>query len=197
LVKNPEAVEIFKETELRVKSMSLIHEQLHSRKEFGSVDLADYIKRLAPQLLASYSRGGSVSLRLDLEPTEMTLDRSIPCGLILNELITNALKYAYPNGKGEIVVSLASHSGDVMLTVSDSGAGLPVDFDWRKSKSLGMTILQALTKQLHGKLEVGPPPGAVFTLRIPSESRRDAPDHHHSFVPHPGPQQLPVVATGP
>jgi two-component sensor histidine kinase len=196
LVKHHEAVEIFKETELRVKSMSLIHEQLYSQKEFGSVDLADYIKRLAPQLLASYAGGGSVSLRLDLEPTELTLDRSIPCGLILNELITNALKYAYPNGNGEIVVSLSSRSGDVTLRVSDSGAGLPADFDLRKSKSLGMTIVQALTKQLHGKLEVGPPPGAVFTLQIPVDSRRDASDHHHSLAPNPPPQQQPIVAAG-
>jgi two-component sensor histidine kinase len=197
LVKHHEAVEIFKETELRVKSMSLIHEQLYSQKEFGSVDLADYIKRLAPQLLASYAGGGSVSLRLDLEPTELTLDRSIPCGLILNELITNALKYAYPNGNGEIVVSLSSRSGDVTLRVSDSGAGLPADFDLRKSKSLGMTIVQALTKQLHGKLEVGPPPGAVFTLQIPGDSRRDASDHHHSLAPVPLSQQQPIVAARP
>jgi two-component sensor histidine kinase len=197
LVKHREAVENFKEAELRVKSMSLIHEQLYSQKEFGSVDLADYIQRLAPQLLASYEGGGRVGLRLDLEPTKLTLDQSIPCGLILNELITNALKYAYPNGKGEIFVSLSSRSGDVTMTVSDSGAGLPVDFDWRKSKSLGMTIIQALTKQLHGKLEVGPPPGAAFTLRIPIDSRRDAPDHHHSSAPHPAPQQPPVVAAGP
>ena len=107
-----------------------------------------------------------MSLRLDLEPTELTLDRSIPCGLILNELITNALKYAYPNGNGEIVVSLSSRSGDVTLRVSDSGAGLPADFDLRKSKSLGMTIVQALTKQLHGKLEVGPPPGGEPTAKV-------------------------------
>jgi two-component sensor histidine kinase len=197
LVKHREAIEKFKETEHRVKSMSLIHEQLHSQTEFGSVDVADYIRRLAPQLLASYDRGGSVRLRLDLEPTELTLDRSIPCGLILNELITNALKYAYPNGKGEIVVSLSSHSGDVTMTVSDSGAGLPVGFDWRKSKSLGMTIVQALTKQLGGKLEVGPAPGAAFTLRIPSDSPRDAADRNRSSAAQPAPRQLPIVAAGP
>jgi len=114
----------------------------------------------------------------------------------MNELITNALKYAYPKGKGEIVVSLSSDAGDVKMTVSDSGAGLPVDFDWRKSKSLGMTIVQALTKQLNGKLEVGPPPGAVFTLRIPSDARRSTPDRYSSSVAQRTPQQGPPVPAG-
>jgi two-component sensor histidine kinase len=196
LVKHRETVDKLKDTEHRVKSMALIHEQLYNQKDIGSVDFADYIQRLAPRLLSSYERADPVSLRLDLEPTKLTLDRSIPCGLILNELITNALKYAYPKGKGEIVVSLSSDAGDVKMTVSDSGAGLPVDFDWRKSKSLGMTIVQALTKQLNGKLEVGPPPGAVFTLRIPSDARRSTPDRYSSSVAQRTPQQGPPVPAG-
>jgi hypothetical protein len=92
----------------------------------------------------------------------------------VNELITNALKYAYPNSKGEILVRLSSDSENVTITVSDAGVGLPSDFDWKKSKTLGMTIIHALTKQLDGNLEIGPPPGATFTLRIPQESRKDA-----------------------
>lgn len=174
LIEDPRAVEKLKDTEQQVRSMAMIHEQLYSQKEISLVDLADYIQKLTPQLLSSYEQSALISLRLDLSPTALTLERSIPCGLIVNELITNALKYAYPNSKGEILVRLSSDSENVTITVSDAGVGLPSDFDWKKSKTLGMTIIHALTKQLDGNLEIGPPPGATFTLRIPQESRKDA-----------------------
>jgi two-component sensor histidine kinase len=92
--------------------------------------------------------------------------------LILTELITNALKYAYPEGKGEIVVRLSSDPSAVELTVSDTGVGLPDDFDLKNAGSLGLTIVKALVKQIGGSLEVGPPPGCVFTVRIPRESEK-------------------------
>jgi len=161
--------EKLKDTEQRVKSMALIHEQLYSQKEITFVDLADYVQKLAPQLLTSYERSNSISLRLELASTTLDLERAIPCGLILNELITNALKYAYPDGKGEILIRLASNLGDISLTVADQGVGLPVGFDRKQSKSLGITIVQALVKQLGGKLEIGPSPGTEITLRIPRE----------------------------
>jgi len=168
------SAERLKDTEQRVKSMALIHEQLYHQKEITSVDLAEYIHKLVPQLLASYDRGDSISLRLDLAPTALTLNRSIPFGLILNELITNALKYAYPDGKGEISVRLASDADEISLTVADQGIGLPVNFDWKKSNSLGMTIIQALVKQLGGEIAFASRPGVRITLRIPKEAETPA-----------------------
>jgi len=168
-IEDRKVAEKLKDTEQRVKSMALIHEQLYNQKEITSVDLADYIQKLAPQLLASYERSDSVSLRLDLAPATLTLERAIPCSLILNELVTNALKYAYPDTKGEILVQLASDSNDISLTVADWGAGLPVNFDSKKSKSLGITIVQALARQLGGDIEFGASPGTEITLRIPRE----------------------------
>lgn len=162
--------EKLKDTEQRVRSMAMIHEQLYSQKEITLVDLADYAQKLAPQLLTSYERSNSIRLRLDLASTTLTLDRAIPCALILNELITNALKYAYPDGKGEVLVRLVSDAYSVSLTVADGGVGMPIDFDWRKSKTLGLTIIQALVKQLGGELTIGPTPGAEITFRIPRES---------------------------
>jgi len=165
-----EASEKLRNTEQRVRSMAMIHEQLYTQKEIMSVDLADYIQKLAPQLLATYERGDSISLRLDLASTKLSLERAIPCGLILNELITNALKYAYPDGKGEILVRLASELNDIWLTVADRGPGLPVGFDWNSPKSLGITIVRALARQLGGEIELGLSPGTEIALRIPRES---------------------------
>jgi two-component sensor histidine kinase/FixJ family two-component response regulator len=159
-----------KDTEQRVKAMAMVHEQLYGQKEISSVDLAAYIRTLAPQLVSSHPKGTSITLRLDLAQTSLSLERSIPCGLILTELITNALKYAYPEGSGEIVVRLLSDSSTVELTVSDSGVGLPEGLDLKNSQTLGMNIVQALAKQIGGSLEIGAGPGCVFTVRIPRES---------------------------
>jgi two-component sensor histidine kinase len=168
-IEDRRAAEKLRDTEQRVRSMAMIHEQLYNRKEIASVDLADYVQKLAPQLLSSYERGNSISLRLDLASTTLPLERAIPCGLILNELITNALKYAYPDGKGEILVRVTSDSNDISLTVADQGPGLPGGLDWKNPKSLGITIIRALAKQLGGEIELGPSPGTEIVLRIPRE----------------------------
>jgi len=168
-IEDPGTAGKLKDTEQRVRSMAMIHEQLYTRKEIASVDLADYVQKLAPQLLSSYERDNSISLRLDLDSTTLPLERAIPCGLILNELITNALKHAYPDGKGEILVRLVADSNDILLTVADKGCGLPAGFDWKNSKSLGIAIVRALAKQLGGKTELGPATGTEVSLRIPRD----------------------------
>jgi signal transduction histidine kinase len=96
-----------------------------------------------------------ITYRLELAPTTLTTEQSIPCGLILNELITNALKYPYPAGTGEINVRLLSKENSVWMTVSDCGVGVPANFDWKASKSLGTRIVEVLTSQLDGDLEIG------------------------------------------
>jgi two-component sensor histidine kinase len=173
-IKNAKSAGELKDTEERVRAMAMVHEQLYSQKEISSVDLAAYISKLAPRLVSSHRRSESIALRLELTPTWLTLERSIPCGLILTEFVTNALKYAYPEGKGEILVRLSSHPSTIQLSVSDSGVGLPDDFDWKSTNSLGMVIVQALARQLAGGVEIGPPPGCIFTLRFPKEPEDDA-----------------------
>ncbi len=171
-MQDPDSAGKLRDTEQRVKAMAMVHEQLYAQKEIGSVDLATYIRTLAPQLVSTHPGDASITLRLDLMPTWLTLEQSIPCGLILTEFITNALKYAYPEGKGEIVVRLSSDSSAVELAVSDTGVGLPGDFDLKNSRSLGLTIVKALTRQIGGSLEIGPPPGCAFTVHIPRDSEK-------------------------
>jgi two-component sensor histidine kinase len=94
-------------------------------------------------------------LKLELQPTLLAIDQSIPCGLILNELITNAVKYAYPEGKGEILVRLEYQGPELWLEVADRGVGMRKDFNPAASKTLGTQIIHMLTKQLKGHVEYG------------------------------------------
>jgi len=154
------------ESERRVMSMALIHEQLYRNDDMSSIDFAEYARSLTTHLVSACAKNPSVASRLEVAPTMLAIEQSIPCGLILNELFTNALKYAYPRGSGEILVRLSAEGDRVSLTVSDEGVGMPADFDWETSKTLGMTLIQILTKQLAGHLEVSSSPGASFTIRF-------------------------------
>ena len=159
-----------RDSERRVMSMALIHEQLYGTKNMSFIDFSEYVAELVPRLLLSLSQDDAVRCRLDTQPTIVTIDRAIPCGLILNELVTNALKYAYPHGKGgEVVVTLRNHERSVMLKVSDHGIGFPVNFDAEKNKTLGLQIIRVLVKQIGGTLQIDNSPGATFTIHFPHE----------------------------
>ena len=145
-----------RDAQRRVHSMALIHEQMYGDKNMDEVDFGDYAKRLARDLLESFGiEAASVSLHFELEPVCLAMDQMIPCGLILNELITNSLKYAFPSGRsGEILVTLRCADGkQVTMTVADNGVGLPPGSDEKPSESLGMRIVEILTRQLGGSLD--------------------------------------------
>lgn len=154
-----------KSCEQRIRSMAMIHELLYSRKDMTQVDFAQYVRRMVPELIASYEREDAIQLRLDVGPAMLSIDQSIPCGLILNELVTNAAKYAYPKGKGEITVQLASSPGEVRMTVADRGVGMPAVAN-QAGRSLGMQLVHVLTRQLKGTLEFAEGPGTTITLRF-------------------------------
>jgi two-component system, sensor histidine kinase PdtaS len=154
------------DSQRRVTSMAMIHEHLYRHEDMSSIDLAEYVRDLTAHLFFSYTQSRMITCRLDLVPTKLTIEQSVPCGLLLNELITNAIKYAYPKGKGEILVRLAAKGNCVSLTVSDQGVGMPAGLNWETSTSLGMTLIQQLTMQLDGELEIGGPPGASFTVNF-------------------------------
>jgi two-component sensor histidine kinase len=145
------ARQALRDAQRRVQSMSLIHEQMYGHKDMEEVDFGEYARRLARDLFDSFG-AGRVDLRLALDPVSLAMDQMIPCGLILNELITNSLKYAFPGERaGEILVSLRCQEGDaVALAVADNGVGLPPDCGGKRSESLGMRIVQILTEQLDG-----------------------------------------------
>jgi two-component sensor histidine kinase len=116
-----------------------------------------------------------IHLRFEFEPISLGLNQAIPCGLILNELLTNSLKHAFPNERvGEILVKLSwGHGKPVKLTVGDDGVGLPTQFDWKESPSLGLRIMNILGRQLDGTVEREPGAGTVFSLAF---SRTALPD---------------------
>jgi PAS domain S-box-containing protein len=168
-LKDPVDVALFEDTQHRVNSMALVHESLYSHGDLAHLDFASYIERLATHLVqASAAEGARLRVRTELEGLALDVDAAIPCGLILNELLTNALKYAFPDGRaGDITIGLQSGAGQVTLLVRDTGVGFPGDLDFRRTESLGLQLVGMLTEQLGGTLTLTRAPGTTFTLTFP------------------------------
>jgi PAS domain S-box-containing protein len=151
----------------RIRSMALLHESLYRADHYASVDLAVYLRQLATEAARSMIGPSSkVTLSLDLCPVTVNLDQATPCGLIVNELISNALKHGFSLGRsGTVTIRLAQDEGGlVSLSVSDNGVGLPLDFEYRQTGSLGLQLISDLAKQMGAVLSIGPPPHAVFRI---------------------------------
>jgi PAS domain S-box-containing protein len=168
MLDDPTAIAALRECQQRVNSMALIHERLYGSRTLEEIDFAEYAETLIQELFYGYSSSAAnVTSRLNLAPVMLKIEHAIPCGLILNELVTNALKYAYPDGRGgEIAVDLSASQSGVTLTVRDYGVGLPASVDWKNSKSLGLPIVDLLTQQIGGTLTVQRSPGAMFTVKF-------------------------------
>jgi two-component sensor histidine kinase len=158
----------FEECQKRILSMSLIHEMLDGSGSLASIDFAEYAPLLAGKLSDSYgSDPARIHLAFDLEPIQLEIGQAIPCGLILNELLSNAFKHAFPNGhKGEINVSMRKHERRIELAIEDTGVGLPEKRTPGEGRSLGMTIVGILTRQLSGSMEITSNHGSHFVLRF-------------------------------
>jgi two-component sensor histidine kinase len=155
--KDEATVQIFCDMEDRVHSMALVHETLYRSENIARINFAEYAQALAKDILSSHeSPNGPVRLKSDLEPVIMSIDLAVPCGLILNELISNAFKHGFPEGAGgEITVTLRSGpQGGCTLCVQDSGVGIPSDLDLSTSKSLGLRLVRSLTQQIRGMFEL-------------------------------------------
>jgi PAS domain S-box-containing protein len=167
--RDEQALEMFRDTQHRVRSMALIHEHLYRSGTLSRIDMAKYLQALASHLFHAYGAGARrIRLAMTADPIPLSVDVAVPCGLIATELLTNALKYAYTQGQdGEIRVAL--HDGPdhrVMLTVADDGVGLPDALDLRATPTLGLQLVTTLTEQLGATLEVERGRGTAFTLRL-------------------------------
>lgn len=153
-VKDRNTLDILKESQNRIKTMSFIHESLYQNKDFSSIDLSEYLLTLSHNLLHSYSlKAGAVKLNTNLGNVSLNLDQAIPCGLIVNELISNSLKYAFPDGKSGVISLKCEEKEDIVrLEISDDGIGLPKDFDIKYSESLGLQLVITLVDQLDADL---------------------------------------------
>ncbi|MGE5239634.1 MAG: sensor histidine kinase [Chloroflexota bacterium] len=173
-----QALSLFKDTQNRIKSMALVHEKLYQSKDLSNLNLKDYIGDLADAVLESYQLSSeNISLQLDVESIYVSIDTATPCGLIINELMSNSLKHAFPGGRrGEISLILRQKAeGELDLRFSDNGVGLPRGFDLGNTRSLGLTLVKNLSeKQLKGTIEVrtGCPTEFHITFKEPLYTNR-------------------------
>ncbi len=170
LIHDPEVLGYFKESQNRIRSIALVHEKLYRSSDFSRIDFAEYILALVPHLVQTAGpERGQIHFAPGLEPLEVNITAAVPLGLIVNELVTNSLKHAFPGGRrGELRVDLAPASdGRKRLVVADDGVGLPEGFDIRSGESLGMQIVLMLVGQINGEISLGAGPGARFEILFP------------------------------
>jgi len=166
-VEDEKTLSILRESQNRVKSMSFIHESLYRTKDFNSIDFSEYIERLANNMVYSYQYSKNrIALKLEIEEVFLSLDISIPCGLIINELLSNALKYAFlENQKGEIYISVKElNDSKIQIKVEDNGVGFPEDLDINKVESLGMLLVNTLVEQIDGDIEIRSKEGTKYLI---------------------------------
>jgi two-component sensor histidine kinase len=164
-----DALRMFQESRSRVKSMALIHERLYRSQELARVNFGEYIRQLAADLYATYKVSDEdIRLELDVDIPPLTIDIAIPCGLLLNELMSNCLKHAFAHAAtGCIRVSLYRGDGVNVLVVSDDGAGFPAGTDFRATTSFGLQLVTTLVDQLGGEVALTSDRGTAFTVRFP------------------------------
>ena len=181
-IEHPMVKAVLHDMQNRVRSMALIHEHLYRSENLAAVDLATYLTNLCQQLMrALVSAPGTIQLHLDLDPVHLPIDQAIPCGLLVNELVSNALKHAFPDARrGEVRVELRRLDAlpGWRLRVADTGVGMPRDFAIDHRTTLGLRLVSDLARQLGGRLEIGVGPGAVFEVICPLSGKRlgDDPD---------------------
>jgi PAS domain S-box-containing protein len=159
----------FRESQDRIRSMALVHERLYESQDFASIDFAAYIRDLSSHLFTSYlADPGRITLNIDVAGIAMGIDKAIPCGLIINELVSNALKHAFPdNLSGEISIRFSVDEDDwITLTVVDTGVGIPPGLDFKNTGSLGLQLVNMLTRQLNGQISMENSTGTAFTIRF-------------------------------
>ena len=154
---------MFEESHSRIKAMALIHEILYQTRDFSKIDFSEYIPRLTDYLVRLY--GTKSILNIEVRKVFLDIDRAIPCGLIINELVSNSLKHAFPgNKKGEILLDFRHIDGKFILKISDNGRGLRQDFDFPNTDSLGLQLVSGLVEQLDGTLELNKAEGTEFLI---------------------------------
>lgn len=167
-IKNKKDLEMFKESQDRIRSMALIHEKLYQSEDLARVEFSRYIQSFASHLFRTYQVDpNSIRLHTEVEKFSIDINRAIPLGLIINELLSNSLKHAFPDGrKGDIHVKLHSHPKGRTLTIKDNGVGLPDDLDLQNAETLGMQLITSLVNQISGTLEVKREEGTTFVINF-------------------------------
>jgi two-component sensor histidine kinase len=172
-ISDEKTLRIFEETKNKISVMALVHEKLYQTKNLSRIDLDDYFFELIELLRRSYrDKGERVVFKTNMDKISVTIDTAMPCGLIMNELVSNAFRHAFPQQhNGEISISLrAERDRQITFTVGDNGVGLPADMDVRNPKTMGLQSVMALAElQLRGAIDVSTQDGSLFSIRFKNE----------------------------
>ena len=161
--------DMLKESQNRIQSMALIHEKLYQSTDLANIDVREYIQQLVLRLFHSYGIGAhKATFILDVDNVSLGVDTAIPCGLIINELVSNCLKHAFPGKRrGEITVALHARDGNIELTIADNGVGIPENLNLGNLNSLGLHLVTILVEdQLNGTLVLTREKGTEFRIRL-------------------------------
>ncbi|WP_052374150.1 PAS domain S-box protein [Methanobacterium sp. SMA-27] len=167
-VDEKETVDVLKESQNRVRSMAMIHEELYRSGDLTHINFVNYVQNLIQKLLYAYNIDATIIKPiLKIENINLNMETAVPCGLIISELVSNSLKYAFPNGMaGEIYISLKSKEDKFELVIRDNGIGLPENFDFNKLDSLGLLLVKNLTDQIDGDLTINVTTGTEFIINF-------------------------------
>lgn len=166
-IQDQDTRQLFRDSQNRVRSMALIHEKIYQSQDLAHINFADYIHSLGNYLLRSLRpQSSQVSLRIDVQPVFLGLDEAIPCGLIVNELVSNSFKHAYPNGsQGEVYICFSgTEKGAKTMRIGDHGIGLPVELDFTNTTSLGLQLVNSLVDQIGGTIALNREEGTEFRI---------------------------------
>lgn len=162
--------DIFNDTRARIRSIALVHERLYQTKDLSNIDFGEYVDGLVSDLFRAFGiEGGRISYSLEIKYSSIPIDKTVNCGLIINEIISNSLKYAFPDNRvGNIEIKLEKDEKNfIHLWVGDDGIGLPSGFDYRKTDSLGLKLVNGLSSEIGGKIDVETKMGTKFHIMFP------------------------------
>ena len=168
-ISDPATLAMIAESQNRVKAMALVHERLYRSDDISSIDISDYVKFMGTSLIKFYGAPAArVRFEVNMPGIRFDINRAIPLGLIINELLSNALKHAFPDGRrGTISVTGEKDEKGIRISVQDDGAGIPESFDWRNTSSLGLHLVTSLTDQISGTIDLDRSSGTTFTITVP------------------------------
>ncbi|HMK54367.1 MAG TPA: PAS domain S-box protein [Methanobacteriaceae archaeon] len=167
-IEDPETLHLFQKNRNRIRSMAMVHEKLYQSGDLTQINLSEYLRDLVLDILRSYENvPDRIKLKTDLEAIWIDINTAIPCGLIINELVTNTIKHAFPTGEsGEIRIGLQKVDDKLVLTFADDGVGIPDEVNFHQTQTLGLKMVKVLTQQLDGEIEILKNKGTLFKISI-------------------------------
>ncbi|HID43339.1 MAG TPA: PAS domain-containing protein, partial [Archaeoglobaceae archaeon] len=166
-IKDDTTLNFLNDSQNRIKTMALIYEKLYQSEDLVRIDFSEYVRSLVSHLIRSYGSADRIKLKVDVDDVQLNIDMAIPCGLIINELVSNSLKHAFPDGKGEIRVEMHRNNGELRLVVSDNGIGMSEKIYFQKIDTLGLQLVNTLANQLSGSIKLHREEGTEFEITFP------------------------------